>query len=415
MAISVASWSETASSNSSVGGIDIGEGALASNWNDAIRAVMAGVAEFYNADPNTEEGVIDLSGLSADDSDAAANVTAINDAMADAANDRTKTVVLPRISIPVDSNLVVPSGGNFTIQQLPGGELRPIADMTQGLFQQDDRSTSINNVVMKDIRIRFDTDSGTGNPYIGNGFNLYLNDSLLLNPRVEQYYDDQAFVIALDNSLVINPYFYTTGALAGSGGFRLWKGTDSLIIGAHGQSGDDALMFVPISSQTNYEASILRCNYVGGNVKSLLARCMIASLDNGDGGSLPDTTGNIKDCGFYGIHGESGGTASAGGWALSVEGRGSGRIEGLQVRGCTIDCRDSEGAGRGEPPCRDRERLADRRPEFHHPRAGFEQRGAYLGRRWPRCPEQHVHGCGYRDCRREGGRRDERHGGGEHV
>jgi len=57
MTVDVSTWSETPGSNTTVDGVNIGEGCTPANLNNAIRSVMAGIKTFHIAYSTTASGL----------------------------------------------------------------------------------------------------------------------------------------------------------------------------------------------------------------------------------------------------------------------------------------------------------------------------------------------------------------------
>ena len=58
MTVNISDWSEDPAGNTTVDGVNIGEGAPAANMNNAMRSIMVGVKSFYVNAPNTAAYVL---------------------------------------------------------------------------------------------------------------------------------------------------------------------------------------------------------------------------------------------------------------------------------------------------------------------------------------------------------------------
>lgn len=269
--------------------------------------------------------------LSENPADAVDNAAAIN-AVLEAVAGTGRTVRCAGQSVPLGAAIVLPAAGGFAWECSHGFELRPDHDDISGFVRQADFATTISDVKLCGLRIAPETDGGTGNSYIGNHFFLNLTDSELNDLQAVNYFGDQAFVMALYRCAVDRPHFYTEDVTGGSGGFRLVGGEDTIIRGATGQSGDDALQFVPIDNAASpgHNLPITRCGYIGGAVASN-ARVALALCDQ-------NVTASIEDCFFQNIVGRllpSAAAAPVGSVFTSYN--ATGVVRGLNARGLVID------------------------------------------------------------------------------
>jgi hypothetical protein len=238
----------------------------------------------------------------------------------------------PAVEIPLDAPIFLPPHGNFIWDCPSGFKLRPQFSNPRGFVTQADLSKSISGITISGLVIEPEINTATGNPHEGNGFFLNLSASRLPGLRVENYWNDQAFLIALyDCKEVSDWYFYTEQVKAGTGGIRLVGGKDTDLTNVSGQSGDDCIQFVPGNTPEGnlFNLSIERCRYIGGNVTSTLARSLAVITDT-------YVSSSIINCGFYNINGK----ASIRG--VIVTGR-NGLVSGITIENCNLDLSNDDG------------------------------------------------------------------------
>lgn len=235
-----------------------------------------------------------LPSLSEDPADAVANAAAINAALTESANSG-KTVRTTGQTVPLGARIVPPAGGGWRWTASSDFLLLATYEDQGGYIRPSDPDLHQTDVRLEGLRLASDIDPSTGHPYAGNVFFAAFADSELNGIRAENYYGDQAFLIALYNSRMDMPYYYTADPDAGTGGIRLLGGEDSIIYGAKGTSGDDGLQFVPGNALSAPLSNLAtrNCHYIGGTVETY-ARAIIAFCDT-------NVTENIVGCGFTGV------------------------------------------------------------------------------------------------------------------
>jgi hypothetical protein len=113
---------------------------------------------------------------------------------------RTKKIFRPpALEIPLDKQILLPEVGGFVWDCPQGFKLRPRFAHKGGFISQADLKTPIPEVTLSGLTIEPEVNPQTGQPYEGNGFVVNLRDSVLPGLRVENYWNDQAFLIALYN------------------------------------------------------------------------------------------------------------------------------------------------------------------------------------------------------------------------
>lgn len=303
-------------------------------YGDDVGAAGAALAADLHSQLTLQTPYLDKSvhlRLSENPDDAVKNAIAIN-AVLEAVAGTGRTVRCAGQSVPLGAAVILPAAGNFAWDSRHGFELRPVFDDTSGFVRQADFATTITGVKINGLRISPETNNSTGHPYVGNHFFLNLTDSELSELQAMNYFGDQAFVMALYRCVVDRPHFFTNDITGGSGGFRLVGGEDTIIQGATGQSGDDALQFVPINNANSpgHNLPITRCGYLGGAVASN-ARVALALCDE-------NVTASIEDCFFQSVVGRllSSEAASPTG-AIFGSYNATGVVRGLNARGLVID------------------------------------------------------------------------------
>ncbi|MES2667411.1 MAG: hypothetical protein V4712_15035 [Pseudomonadota bacterium] len=239
---------------------------------------------------------------------AALNAAAVTAGAAEAAS-TGRRLVLPRGTLPFIGQFVPPTTGGFVLESK--ATLLVQSNQPAGVFRSAAPDTALENVILDGLRIVFDTDPGTGNPFTGNGIVGKFSNSQLHAPKVENYWNDQAFLIAGYNTQIYDPFFFTNDPRAGTGGIRCFGGYKLLIANACGQSGDDAIQIVQAESGIMVNLAATDIIYKGGNVKSLSARAVIIFLNTVH---TVATTG----CGFVDIVGATGPQTALASTASSV-------------------------------------------------------------------------------------------------
>ncbi|WP_238368608.1 DUF2793 domain-containing protein [Mesobacterium pallidum] len=237
-----------------------------------------------------------LPSLSENPADAVTNAAALNAALAESAA-TGKTVRTAGQTVPLGARIVPPEGGGWRWDSASDFLLLATYEDQGGYLRPANPNIHQSDVRIEGFRLASDIDPATGHPYAGNVFFAAFADSELNGVRAENYYGDQAFLIALYNSRMDMPYYYTVDPDAGTGGIRLLGGEDSIVYGAKGRSGDDGLQFVPGNSLAAPLSNLAtrNCHYIGGTVETY-ARAVIAFIDT-------NVTENIVGCGFTGVRG----------------------------------------------------------------------------------------------------------------
>ena len=160
------------------------------------------------------------------------------------------------------------------------------------------------------------------------GDNLRLDDF-----TIDTYMGGQAVLIGGDHNRMDRVTIRNTQPVAGTGGVRMFGGTDFRATSLHVTSGDDALQFTPVATVGSVirDLSISNAYYIGCTGIAKQGRSMIATLSmspSGTGG----LSASIKDVGFIACQGS--GTTRA---IVVSNVDSTGEINGVSFTDCTVD------------------------------------------------------------------------------
>lgn len=272
--------------------------------------------------------------LSGNVANAAANVAAINAALAESVSLGNRMVKVKGAgSIPVNDTIKLPTTGAFSWVNETGVKYVPIFVLptgTRGFVEPNTLGTPARDAIIENLVIAPGANAAdSGNPFSGVGAFLHLLRCRLNGFRVENYWGRQAALMGLYDTTISNFFARTDSTVAGTGAARMLAGENSQIEVDAVYCGDDGLQFVPSLSGTLSNQSIKNCRYIGG-ISSSNARPFLAFLDTG-------MTANITGCGFIGVAGISRQATLGSAGSVVVTSQGPGAVTGLQVTGCTID------------------------------------------------------------------------------
>jgi hypothetical protein len=166
---------------------------------------------------------------------------------------------------------------------------------------------------------------------------LYGHDVLLSDFTVDTYSGGQAIMYGGDRGRIHGVTVRNSAVEFGTGGIRVFGGTDFLGTDCHVESGDDCLQFVPIGNPEAdpalYNQSISRGRFVGCTGASSASRFLVALLEftGGEPGTT-DMDASVLDCSFSDCHGSA---TNRG--IVVMNSHSKGAIERVTFTDCTVD------------------------------------------------------------------------------
>jgi polygalacturonase len=265
--------------------------------------------------------------------DGVADDTAAVQAIIDASARTGATGVLPAGTYRCTASLLLPAGARLHLES--GSRLAKDWTAPPGLDGAFLRNADF---AVKSDGVRISgpgTIGAVDHSRTGVVLALYGDDVHLSDVTVDTYAGGQAVMFAGDRGRLDRVRVRNSAPATGTGGIRVFGGSDFLATDCHVESGDDCLQFAPIGAPG---ALLQGLDVTGGRFvdctgASSVSRFMVAVLEWTGGEDR--MTASIRDCSFHGCRGRATGRG-----IVVKNTHSSGAIERLSFTDCTVDIAD---------------------------------------------------------------------------
>ncbi|MGK5169743.1 glycosyl hydrolase family 28-related protein [Geodermatophilus sp. CPCC 205761] len=281
-----------------------------------------------------EENVLDLKDFGARGDGVRDDTRAVQRLIESSAR-RKQIGMIPKGTYRITASLLVPSGTQLYLARgarLLKDWVAPVG-LQDALLRNADLSQPLTGVQITGPGTMGARDHTKTGVVIG----LYGHDVLLRDLTIDTYSGGQAIMYAGDRGRIDKVTIRNSAEETGTGGIRVFGGSDFLGTNCHVESGDDCYQFVPIGNPLAepalYNQSIARGRFVDCTGLSTVSRFMVALLEftGGEPGTT-DMNASVTDCAFERCSG-----AATNRGIVVKNSHSTGSIERIAFTDCTVD------------------------------------------------------------------------------